>query len=46
MVRLRLFVEKDSDFDRRRAFIETQENGSIKKYLPYSMINMIGTKNA
>jgi SAM-dependent methyltransferase len=39
------FVERDSDFDRRRAFVETREDGSIKKYLPYSMINMIGTKN-
>lgn len=40
------FVERDSDFDRRRAFIETREDGSIKKYLPYSMINMFGIKNA
>ena len=39
------FVERDSDFDRRRAFVETREDGSTKKYLPYSMINMIGTKN-
>ena len=39
------FVERDSDFDRRRAFIETQEDGSVKMYLPYSMINMLGTKN-
>ena len=39
------FVERDSDFDRRRAFIETRADGSTKKYLPYSMINMFGTKN-
>lgn len=39
------FVEKDSDFDRRRAFVETRADGTVKKYLPYSMINMFGTKN-
>jgi SAM-dependent methyltransferase len=40
------FVETNSDFDRRRAFVENLPNGSIKKYLPYSIINMLGVKNA
>jgi|TARA_B110000503_G_scaffold29559_1_gene47485 SAM-dependent methyltransferase len=35
------FVNRDSDFDRGRAEIINQ-----KKYLPYSIINMLGTKNA
>lgn len=35
------FVNKDSDFDRGRAEIIDG-----KKYLPYSIINMIGVKNA
>jgi len=35
------FVDRDSDFDRGRAEIIDS-----KKYLPYSIINMLGVKNA